>query len=147
MPAASLDNKMLFILNDIKDELQTIDNKLDRHTIESARNGQRISTIELEVNKLTKVVQTGNGQPSLIVRVSELSNKIDMVKDNQTQFSEHLRAVSDSLTDLNKVVENMRQAVGAKTPEELKLEKWKTVGKLAGLLALVLPGFLALFGS
>jgi chromosome segregation ATPase len=96
-----------------------IEEKLDKH-IESHREvRQSVHNLSADLGKMTKVLSLGNGQPSVLAQ----------------------------LHSLHEDVKSLKRVLGAKTPDELRTERYRAVGKVAGLIALVAPGILAFIQS
>lgn len=140
----NLDHQLIYILDDIKSDVGSIHEKLDYHITESAKNAQRISSMDDDIRTLNKIVHTGNGQPSLTVQVANLAT-------NLTEFkaSQQLQAaqIAVEVRNLSEAINNLRIVAGEKTPKEIQIERLKNWGKFIVLLGLVLPGFIALFAG
>lgn len=140
----NLDHQLIYILDDIKSDLESIHEKIDYHITESAKNAQRISSMDDDIRTLNKIVHTGNGQPSLTVQVANLAT-------NLTEFkaSQQLQAaqIAVEVRNLSEAINNLRIVAGEKTPKEIQIERLKNWGKFIVLLGLVLPGFIALFAG
>ena len=139
-----LDHQLIYILDDIKSDLESIHEKIDYHITESAKNAQRISSRDEEIHTLNKIVHTGNGQPSLTVQVGNLATNLAEFKASQQL---QVAQIAVEVRNLSEAINNLRVIAGEKTPKEIHIERLKNWGKFIVLLGLVLPGFIALFAN
>lgn len=136
-------DSVLFILSDIKSELKAIDDKWEKNLEELGASRTRVESLVDDVSHLKKVVHTGNGQPSLVLQIAQIDQKLDALAIAQ---KEHALRVDSELDHLQDSIDAVRQRVGVRTPKEVRVERLKLAGKVVGLVALALPGILALFG-
>jgi hypothetical protein len=121
-----------FVLEKIQHDINLLDQKWEQYLIESSKIHTAIVTIKDQVDKLTYLVSTGNGSKSLLVQVAE----------TQKDIAELRRSHNSSIEDMALV----RRRVGGVTPKEVKLERMKIMGKIAGIIGLALPGILSWLG-
>lgn len=109
------------------EKIDKISEKWDKHIVH-----QVVLTTKLEknleqlgdrVSDLTKLLTVDNGKPSIISQVNSIRTSLDTLKTDITSIQKH---------------------IGVK--KQTSLEKWKTLGKFAGLVTLAIPGILSFLG-
>jgi ribosomal protein L29 len=125
-----------FILKDIKNDVKLLDEKWESYLKEEGVRKATTKQLSDEIVQLRKVVQVGNGQPSLLVQMAEVKKDLAEIKTMNREQHACVQEVQDDLHEL-------KARFGVKTPKEVQVERWKTIGKLGAGLLLILPGILA----
>lgn len=120
------------VLAQLKSDMVKLDDRQQQYLRESASRGQLLETLNGNVEKLTQIVSTGNGTPSLKEQVSRLTSEMKNVQASQEDLK-------NTLDEVKTLVENRP------TPAQ-KAERWKAVGIMVGGILAFIPGLLALFG-
>jgi hypothetical protein len=107
------DNKLdkdavLLILNHIKDDIKTLDQKLDETVAQTSSQAATLQHLKEDVASLHKVLVLGNGEPSVVVKVAKLDKDVSALKNINP---------------------------GSKT--SVKVERLKVAGKFLALLCIV----------
>jgi hypothetical protein len=113
------------ILEEIKVDLRAVDAKWDRHITEDAvalaSLDTKLHVLCAQVGTLNKLITEGNGQKSVLVQLEHLNTEVAELKDK------------------NEVTNNDFISMSR--------DKWITVGKIVGAIALALPGIVALLNG
>lgn len=134
-------DSILFILNSIREDIDSLDRKWESQLKESGVNWEKVNELKSSVDHLNNLVLKGNGTPSILVQINNLHHKIDSISYEIIDKNKHLSA---ELDHLDKELHIIKNKIGLKSPRELKIEKWKTVGLISGVVALLIPGLVAL---
>lgn len=123
MADAEKDSGFLFVLK----RIDKLNDKLEEHalkqTAQATKFGENIESLNTKVTDLTKLLTVDNGKPSIVSQVDTIRSSLESLKND---------------------ISSIRQHIGVK--KQTSIEKWKTFGKLAALVSLVLPGILSFFG-
>lgn len=127
------------VLSEIKDDLDDLEDKWEEHVRDSSSANARtlvmLEHINQNLEKIDRVLISGNGQPAVIVRLAEAATRIEDLENTLSVCPLHKANMSQSDEE-------------AKTAEaEAKKAKWNTIGKIAGVVGLSIPGWLSLFGG
>lgn len=122
---------------DLKTSLARIDQKLDRNSEAVAMDRATLYALVQQVDILTQIITRGNGQPSLLARVESIQTSLKIV----IKATDTLKADHEALKSHAGIADN----VGVLAAEAQKT-KWATLGKIAGIIALAIPGILSYFG-
>ena len=120
------------MLVDIKEDLKTSDNKLEQHLIDSSEGKAHLQHLCTQVQNLNKIITQGNGQESVLVRLSRVRSDISEIKEDVRTLSQDIKKFTTS--------------VDHATRADVSRARWRAGGKFAGLLLLIIPGVLAFFG-
>lgn len=120
------------VLAQLKSDMGKLDDRQQQYLQESASRGQMLETLNANVEKLTQIVSTGNGTPSLKEQVSRLTHDVRQIHS----------ATSKLATDMAEV----KKLVQTRSTPAQKAEKWKAAGIIVGGILAFIPGMLALFG-
>lgn len=129
-----------YILNKIQKDIDTIDTKQDSHLVTSTKLVGQLDAMSLKVSELNKLLTVDNGKPSIISQLSTVSNQISTTSTEVTEIKTLVSKLHADLSDVQK-------HIGMKTPKEVAVERWKTVGKVGVAFAAVLPGILSFVHS
>lgn len=129
-----------YILEKIQKDIYRMDEKQDEHLIASMKLGTNLESVATKVAEMNKLLMLDNGKPSIVSQLSQMSNQLGMTTN---EVSETKALVSKLSAD----VAAMQSHIGMKTPKEVSIERWKTVGKLGAGFFVILPGILAFFRS
>jgi hypothetical protein len=124
------------ILLEIKDDLGKSDEKFDQHIVEAAEDRTHLQFLCTQVGSLNKLVTQGNGQESVLAKLARLEVEVAGVKEDIRENKISLRELVQELLYKNDDEANDHATILAKA-------RWLAIGKIAGLLALTIPGILA----
>ncbi len=139
MPAEPVD-PVWYILEKIQKDIDRMDEKQDAHLVASTKLGSQLETMATKVVEMNKLLTLDNGKPSILSQLNQLSNQIGRTS---TEVTETKQLVSKLSGDVAAV----QAHIGMKTPKEVAIERWKTIGKLGAAFFVVLPGILAFIHS
>ena len=117
-------------LRDIKDELKDIDDKWEHHLEQSGGDREKLNAISESVGHIEKILIKGNGQKPILSQLEGLHKDVETLKDFQKTGAK-LELSDDEVK---------------KAESDAVKAKWFAVAKIAGIIALAIPGLLALFG-
>lgn len=113
------------LVDKLQEDLESLENKVDD-----------TSTTVTELNTLL---------PILSASLEKVNTTLLGVSNDGLLFK--VQQIQTDVTDVSKDVKQLKieinKLVNSKDPRQLKLARWRTIGKVAGFLALVGPGFLA----
>ncbi len=122
------------VLREIKTELKDFDDKWEQHIQAAATDRQKLSTLCRQVDNIERLLTRGNGQKPILVQLETIHHDVEQLKKDHTELKK-------------------ANGIHEPTPEEVKeaqaqaqKAKWMAVAKIAGVLALAIPGLLALMG-
>lgn len=130
---------LLFMLKSIKDDIRGMDQKLETQAKLSSAHQEAIHGLVDSIKHLNKVIYTGNGKPSHTEQLSDLKHGLISVKSSLMTLEADNEVIKE---DLSKIKANS----GLKDPKEVRVEKWKTLGKVIVFFGLLIPGILSFFG-
>lgn len=123
MPAdRSNRDPMWYVLEDMQEDVRLLSAKFETQLVETTKIGAGVGQLSSKVNDLSHILLKDNGKPSIVSQLSVLNSEVK---------------------DLKSILEVIQKQVGVKTPEELRIERWKTLGKVAAAATAVVPGLLA----
>ncbi|NJL53683.1 hypothetical protein HC928_00050 [bacterium] len=113
-----------FVLEDLKKDVDKIDTHLDVHITNTATLTTNVNALTRSVEELTRIITRDNGKPSILTQLITMNHQ---------------------LGDLTKQLEGIKRHIGMTEADqkESKAERWKTIGKVVGLVSLAVPGILA----
>lgn len=123
MPDVKPEGGFLFVLEKIDKLGEKWDKHIVRQAILTTKLGENLEQLGEKVTELTKLLTVDNGKPSIVSQVNSISTSLDTLKRDIISIQKH---------------------IGVK--KQTSLEKWKTLGKVAGFISLVIPGILSFFG-
>lgn len=118
------------VLKEIKDELKDIDDKWERHIEQAGGDRQKLDNIGVTVSHIEQILVRGNGQKPVLAQLEGLHHDVEALKESQRTGAK-LELSDDE---------------AKKAESDASKAKWLAVAKIAGILALALPGIMALFG-
>ena len=118
-----------WVLDNIQKDLNRMDEKWDENIAAMTRLTENLSTMSGKVQELNKLMVVDNGKPSV---VSQLRSVTDDVKN-----------IKGLVEGLKSDIEAVKQQTCAKTPKEVQVERLKTLGAIAGMIGLVIPGIIS----
>lgn len=118
-----------FILEKIQKDIDRIDEKQDSQLVTSTRLITQVDAVSTKVLELNKLLTVDNGRPSIVSKLNNLAQDVTETKTLISKLHEELAIV--------------QHHVGIKTPKEVSIERWKTVGKVGVATAAVIPGILS----
>jgi DNA repair ATPase RecN len=129
-----------YILDKIQKDIDRMDEKQDEHLVASTKLGSQVESVATKVTELNKLLTLDNGKPSIVSQLNQMSSQLGKTTSEVTETK---ALVSKLGTD----VAAMQSHMGMKTPKEVSIERWKTIGKLGAAFFVVLPGILAFIHS
>src|SRR5260221_8456196 len=117
--AEKRDEALWLLLSDIQANIRSLETKLDENTKQTIMLATQVPELSRDVQTLSHILTEGNGSPALVVQVSAIGVKLDKLEHQMTRV--------------------VKQA----DPLSMKKERWKSIGKVAGILSLAIPGILA----
>jgi len=127
-----------YILDKIQKDIDRIDEKWDSYLVQSTKLISNLEAVSAKVAELNKLLTQDNGKPSIVSQMNSLSLKLQNTTDDVIEIKSLVQKLS---TDLERV----QKSLGVKTPKEVSIERWKTIGKIGVALVAVLPGILSFF--
>lgn len=118
-----------YVLEKIQNHIDKIDEKQDSQLVTSTRLITQLENVTVKVAELNKLLTVDNGKPSIVSKLNSLAADVTETKALISKLHEDLAVV--------------QQHVGIKTPQEVLVERWKTVGKVGVATAAVIPGILS----
>jgi len=115
-------------LRDFKEDLRDIKTAVQHLVADNSTHKSVVTRTEEDVAKLMQTVHLGNGSPPMTVQ---------------------LAGIASSLNDLNEKVEQIqdRHIEQDRNIQDVQKLKWVAYAKLAGAVALVIPGIVAFITS
>lgn len=147
-PPAKLDvATVLVLLNRIQDDINKLEDKWDKKIEADAGVSASVKILTQTVAEMEeKLDKTMESHVEVRHSVTGLSN--DLAKMTKTlSIGNGQPSVLAQLHSLHEDVKSLKKVLGAKTPDELRTERYRAIGKVAGLIALVAPGILAFIQS
>lgn len=129
-----------FILDKIQKDIDRMDEKQDEHLIASMKLTSQLDTISNKVVEMNKLLTLDNGKPSI---VSQLNNLANQISNTAADVSETKSLVAKLASEVSSV----QQQLGIKTPKEVRVERWKTIGLIGGGFMATIPGILSFIHS
>lgn len=110
-----------FILKDMKDDIKLLNDKWHQSAIHAAEREQILKDLSHSVNHLTKILISGNGQPSVLVQISEIKQTVENLKNEVENFKADVKAPPKK----------------EPTPQEVRIERIKLAAKIVAFLTVV----------
>lgn len=129
-----------YILEKIQKDIDRIDEKQDAHLVASTKLTSQIDSISAKVVEMNKLLTQDNGKPSILSQLSVLSTDVRKTSDAVTETKALVAKLHADISEVQKFV-------GARTPKEVMVERWKVLGKIGVATLAVLPGILSFFHS
>lgn len=126
-------------LDHIKNDLDKLEAKMTGHATNMAVLIKTVNHLNDRVEKVSTTLTVDNGKPSVLSQLRDVNSDLKEMKS----LIRHIKEVQSALTGIQTDVALLKGQVGAKTPKEVQIEKWKTIGKISGGVMLVLPGILS----
>jgi wyosine [tRNA(Phe)-imidazoG37] synthetase (radical SAM superfamily) len=113
---------MWYVLDSIQDDINRLSSKSDEQLVATTRLVENLNSVTKQVVELNHLITKDNGKPCVVSQ---------------------LNSVTAEVKELKSMLASVQKQVGVKTPEELRLERMKTIGRVAGAVAAVAPGIIA----
>lgn len=125
------DESTKFILQDMKDDIKLLDKKWEKALERAASRDEILKNVSVTVEKLSEVLVSGNGRPSIVMQVSNLQRDVDDIAETQ-------KGTSTDLHEINKDITALRIDLGiSRTPKEVRKARLVFASKVVGLLATI----------
>lgn len=135
-----------FALSQLQANLARHEERLSEHMQATAAHGAMLQGVSGKVENLIKTVSTGNGQPALLVQVSDLKNDVRTIKSTLESMDESVDDVRDSLKDLSHEVKSLASRLDEKYTPAQKAERWKAWGVIAASAVSLVTALSAFLG-
>ena len=129
-----------FILSTLQADMVRLENKQDSSLVTSTKLVEQLDAMSGKVVDLNKLLTLDNGRPSIVSQLNNLSNQI---RTTSTEVTDTKGLVSKLTVE----VSELQKQLGMKTPKEVAVERWKTLGMVAAGLIATIPGILSFIHS
>lgn len=117
------EDRLDYILRDLANHIERLETKLDAQSELTAALAENVRILSENVAQIQKILVIGNGQPALVQQVQDLYHRMD----NHTQRLNKCPVLSREMDETS-----------------LKKAKASLYAKIAGVIALAIPGLAAL---
>jgi len=138
MPSSN-DVGLSFVLSQLQENLSRQDDRLAEHMKATAAQGAVLDGVSTKVENLIKTVSTGNGQPALLVQVSDLRHDIATLKTS-------ISTVEATVSGVAKDVKAMSAQLSETYTPAQKAERWKAIGIMATTAMSLVTALAAILG-
>jgi len=115
-------------LRDFKEDLRDIKTAVQHLVADNSAHKSAVARTEEDVSKLMRTVHLGNGSPPMTVQLASIASSLD-------ELNEKVEQIQD------------RHAQQDRNAQDVQKLKWVAYAKLAGAVALVVPGIVAFVTS
>jgi len=127
----------MHLLLEIKEGLENTNSSFEQHMKDAEIDRAHLTYLCDQVHSLSRMIMYDNGKDSILTKLNKLNSEVSAVREDTVENRDNIRSLVNSLL--------------SRTPEpsfaSVTRARWIAIGKIAGLLALAIPGLLAFFSN